>query len=62
MTTIGYGDYYPTTHAGRLTCIIACIWGVFIVSLCVVALTNTTLFTNKEKLLYKALIEERTVR
>ena len=44
MTTIGYGDIYPTTHLGRVTCIIACIWGVFILSLFVVALTSTTDF------------------
>ena len=45
---VGYGDYFPKTQLGRITCIIACIWGVFILSLFVVALTNTTEFTSKE--------------
>mmetsp|Transcript_230 Transcript_230/g.278 ORF Transcript_230/g.278 Transcript_230/m.278 type:complete len:128 (-) Transcript_230:216-599(-) len=62
MTTIGYGDYYPTTHMGRITCIVACIWGVFILSLFVVALTTTTEFTSKEQTVYNAIIEERAVR
>jgi hypothetical protein len=45
---VGYGDIYPVTNLGRTICIIACIWGVFILSLFVVALTNTTEFSAKE--------------
>ena len=41
VTTIGYGDYYPITNLGRLVGIITAFWGVFFVSLFVVALTNT---------------------
>ena len=41
MTTVGYGDYFPLTLPGRLVIFITSIWGVFIVSLMVVALTNT---------------------
>ena len=62
MTTIGYGDIYPRTHLGRITCIIACIWGVFILSLFVVALTNTTEFSAKEEQVYEAIIMERAVK
>eukprot|EP00347_Sterkiella_histriomuscorum_P018471 403345393 len=62
MTTIGYGDIFPKTHLGRITCIVACIWGVFILSLFVVALTNTTEFTPKEEQVYEAIIMERAVR
>ena len=49
MTTIGYGDIYPVTHFGRISAILACIWGVFILSLFVVALTVTTEFNDREK-------------
>jgi hypothetical protein len=41
MTTVGYGDYFPKTILGRCTIFVTSIWGVFIVSLMVVALTNT---------------------
>ena len=47
---------------GRITCIVACIWGVFILSLFVVALTNTTEFTPKEEQVYEAIVTERAVR
>lgn len=33
MTTIGYGEIYPVTHLGRLTVIVSCILGVFLLSL-----------------------------
>ena len=38
LTTVGYGDYYPVTNLGRLIGIITAFWGVFFVSLFVVAL------------------------
>ena len=41
LTTVGYGDYYPKTNFGRLIGVITAFWGVFFVSLFVVALTNT---------------------
>ena len=41
LTTVGYGDYYPKTNCGRIIGIITAFWGVFFVSLFVVALTNT---------------------
>lgn len=41
LTTVGYGDYFPQTNAGRFIGIITAFWGVFFVSLFVVALTNT---------------------
>jgi hypothetical protein len=40
MTTVGYGDYYPRTTIGRIIDVILVIWGIFIVSLMVVVLTN----------------------
>lgn len=42
MTTVGYGDGYPSTHPGRLLAFIACIMGTVLISLMVVSLTNTS--------------------
>lgn len=41
MTTVGYGDYFPATLPGRLVIFVTAIWGVFLVSMMVVALNNT---------------------
>ena len=48
MTTVGYGDYYPRTHLGRVFSILLSIWGIFIVSLTVVSLTNLLNLDNLE--------------
>lgn len=48
MTTVGYGDFFPQTHMGRFVVIIACFWGVFIVSIMVVTLNETSKFTKSE--------------
>ena len=41
MATVGYGDYYARTIPGRFITLIVAIVGVFLVSIMVVALTNT---------------------
>ena len=40
LTTVGYGDIYPQSNFGRFIGVITAFWGVFFVSLFVVALTN----------------------
>lgn len=41
LTSVGYGDYYPKSDGGRIIAIIIAFWGIFFLSLLVVALTNT---------------------
>lgn len=38
MTTVGYGDFYPVTHPGRIVTILVCGWGVMLMSLVVLVL------------------------
>ncbi len=46
LCTVGYGDYYARTVLGRAVILCVCIWGVYVVSLVVVAL-NTFLTLSK---------------
>eukprot|EP00357_Protocruzia_adherens_P000127 CAMPEP_0115040396 /NCGR_PEP_ID=MMETSP0216-20121206/44760_1 /TAXON_ID=223996 /ORGANISM="Protocruzia adherens, Strain Boccale" /LENGTH=203 /DNA_ID=CAMNT_0002421541 /DNA_START=262 /DNA_END=873 /DNA_ORIENTATION=- len=55
MTTVGYGDYYPVTDEGRATGVIVCFWGVFLVSLTVVSLSNLLEFKLEEQKTYNIL-------
>ena len=48
MMTIGFGDFFPKTYLGRLFCIIACFWGVFMISIIVLSMTNAVAFTKRE--------------
>ena len=46
MTTVGYGDFYPVTHLGRIVGVIASLWGAFIISLLMVTLSTNTYLVN----------------
>ena len=49
MTTVGYGDYYPTTNLGCLIIIVTAIIGNIIISLIIVSMQNIFMFTENEK-------------
>ena len=40
MTTVGYGDVFPKTTFGRLVGVCICLWGVLLVSLFVVSISD----------------------
>ena len=61
-TSIGYRDIYPQTHLGRLVIIVACIWGVFILSLFVVALNNTITLTKEEAKAFEQITHQDTIK
>ena len=49
MTTVGYGDYYPVSHWGRIFGLTICLLGFIYVALLVVAITNVLVFTPAEE-------------
>jgi hypothetical protein len=49
MTTVGYGDYYPSSTLGRTIGIISCICGVFLISMLIVTITNVLNFQGTEE-------------
>ena len=53
MTTVGFGDYYPSTHLGRMIGVMSALWGTFLVSLMVVALTNFSEFDKGQQYAYE---------
>ncbi|CDW88462.1 small-conductance calcium-activated potassium channel protein [Stylonychia lemnae] len=55
MATVGYGDYFPISNFGRIVGILACLWGVFIVSIFVVTLNNLLEFSKQEEKSYDIL-------
>jgi potassium intermediate/small conductance calcium-activated channel subfamily N protein 2 len=52
ILTVGYGDLYPQTHLGRAICVVACLWGTFLISLMVVSITISVDFTSQESKAY----------
>jgi len=48
MTTVGFGEGYPSTHLGRFIGVCACIIGMLLVSLMVVSLTLSSEFSPEE--------------
>lgn len=49
MTTVGFGEGFPSTVLGRVIGIIACILGMLLVSLMVVSLTISSEFNSEQK-------------
>ena len=58
MTTVGYGDFYPSTLPGRIIGLVICIWGVLVISIMVITVNNTLKLEKDEEkalALYKRL-------
>lgn len=55
MSTVGYGDFFPKTHMGRFVGVIICLWGVVVVSIFVVTVTNMLTFDPTEEKTYSLL-------
>lgn len=52
LNTVGYGDYFPKSHCGRLIVLLTAFWGVFYTSLFIVACDKIFKFTDSEEKAY----------
>ena len=53
MTTVGYGDFFPKTHFGRIIVIFSCIIGIYFTSMMMIFLTKKSILTENELKSYK---------
>ena len=53
MTTVGYGDFYPKTHFGRVIIIISCVVGIYFISMMMIFMTQKSLLSESEQKAYK---------
>jgi hypothetical protein len=53
INIVGFGDYYPRSHLGRLVIILTTFWGVFLISMCIVSVSNYRKFYSTEKYVRK---------
>lgn len=59
MTTVGYGDFYPKTHFGRIFIIFACIIGVYSISMMMIFMTQKSVLSEGEQKAYKLITRLR---
>ena len=59
MTTVGYGDFYPKTHFGRVIIIVSCIVGVYFISMMMIFMTQKSLLSESEQKAYKLITRLR---
>jgi hypothetical protein len=57
LTSAGYGELYPKTFFGRIVGVTICLWGVLIISLFVVTVTDILNFTEYEERAYNLLLK-----
>jgi hypothetical protein len=53
MTTVGYGDFFPKSNPSRIVGILCSFYGVYLVSLFVIALENQLYFDQSEERSYE---------
>ena len=58
MTTVGYGDLFPSTHFGRICAVLASFLGMVFVSVLVASLNHLIDFTPQEEKVHKILKKE----
>lgn len=44
---VGYGDFYPLIHLGRIVTVVNCLLGVCLISFMILALSDTSEFSRE---------------
>jgi hypothetical protein len=57
--TVGYGDVFAVTHAGRFVTVMLCLWGVVCVALLINAVANATQLKSDERRAFEALLRHK---
>lgn len=57
LSSAGYGDIYPKTFFGRIVGMLICFWGVFIISIFVVTVTDLLEFSLSENKSFEFLMK-----
>ena len=57
ITSVGYGDFYPSTHFGRFFTVISAILGTFFISMMVLIMADNITFNRFEKKAYTKIKE-----
>lgn len=60
MTTVGYGDFFAQSMPGMAVTLMIIFWGIFLVSMMVVTLTNSISLDAKESRAYNILFRLKT--
>jgi len=55
MTTVGYGDIFPGSELGRFLLILACIMGIFLISMVLIVINNALVLNINETFINKVL-------
>lgn len=55
MTSVGYGDYYPTTDTGRIVGVLCALTGAFLQSLAVMSTLQSLCFSRSESISFHLL-------
>ena len=59
MTTVGYGDFFPATHLGRIIGLGVGLWGSFLISFFVVMIGVHFSLSHSERKIFERIKEEQ---